>query len=143
MHKKRNKRSFLIVEVLTALSLICIVLPPCLRLYSSIHRSMDDDIISLQLPAVMDHCFFSVEDRMREQMLDGKFPSSGSGELAYMLTTSRGNTITVPYTYSIDIRKGMRSDSLIQACFADVVIEIFPNHNRYTTLAQRSLCVVI
>lgn len=142
MHKKRDKRSFLLVEVLTALFLICVVLTPCIRFYHSIHRSIEEEVINLQLPIVIDNCFFAIEDAMREQMLDGVFPSSGIGELMYTITTSQGNTMPVPYTYSIDIRKGVRGDSSIRACFADVVLEIFPNH-RHATVAQRSLCVVL
>ncbi|AHK63578.1 hypothetical protein BOKEGFJH_00701 [Chlamydia avium] len=142
MRKQQHKRSFLLVEVLTALSLICIVLTPCIRFYYGIHRSIEDEIISLQLPAVIDNCFFAIEDAMREQMLNGIFPSSGSGELTCTIATSQGKSLQVPYTYSIDIRKGMRGDSCIKACFADVLVEVFPNH-RHTMLIQRSLCVIL
>ncbi|SYX09403.1 hypothetical protein C834K_0972 [Chlamydia poikilotherma] len=116
---------------------------PCIRFYCGVRRSFEDDIVNLQLPAVIDNCFFAVEDSMREQMLNGNFPKPGSGELSCVVYTSRGNKIPIPYVYSIDIRKGVRIEAnIVKACFADVVIEIFPNQ-KYTTSVQRSLCVVI
>ncbi|WP_174222238.1 type II secretion system protein [Chlamydia poikilotherma] len=143
LHKKRSKRSFLLIEVLLSLSLVCLVLMPCIRFYCGVRRSFEDDIVNLQLPAVIDNCFFAVEDSMREQMLNGNFPKPGSGELSCVVYTSRGNKIPIPYVYSIDIRKGVRIEAnIVKACFADVVIEIFPNQ-KYTTSVQRSLCVVI
>ncbi|MEF9519627.1 type II secretion system protein [Chlamydia crocodili] len=143
LHKKRSKRNFLLIEVLLSLSLVCLVLMPCIRFYCGVRRSFEDDIVNLQLPAVIDNCFFAVEDSMREQMLNGNFPTSGSGELSCVVYTSRGNEIRVPYVYSMDIRKGVRIEAnIVKACFADVVIEIFPNQ-KYTTSVQRSVCVVI
>ncbi|BAE80842.1 conserved hypothetical protein [Chlamydia felis Fe/C-56] len=143
LRKKKSKRSFLLIEVLMSLSLVCLVLMPCLRFYCGVRRSIEEDIINLQLPAVIDNCFFAVEDSMREQMLKGNFPTSGTGELSSVVYTSQGNGIRVPYVYSIDIRKGMRVEAnIVKACFADVAIEIFPNQ-KYTTSVQRSLCVII
>ncbi|AAP05683.1 hypothetical protein [Chlamydia caviae] len=142
LRKKRVKRSFLLIEVLLSLSLVCLVLMPCIHFYSGVRRSIEDDIVNLQLPAVIDNCFFAVEDNMREQMLKGNFPTSGSGELSCVVYTSQGKGIRIPYVYSVDIRKGMRIEAnIVKACFADVVIEIFPNQ-KYTTSVQRSVCVV-
>ncbi|AEB55955.1 hypothetical protein [Chlamydia psittaci] len=143
LRKKKIKRSFLLIEVLMSLSLVCLVLMPCIRFYCGVHRSIQDDVINLQLPAVIDYCFFAVEDNMREQMLNGNFPTSGSGELSCVVYTSQGNGIRVPYVYSIEIRKGMRVETnTVKACFADVIVEIFPNQ-KYTTSVQRSVCVVV
>ncbi|WP_348663344.1 PulJ/GspJ family protein [Chlamydia vaughanii] len=141
--KKRIKRGFMLIEVLMALSLVCVVLIPCLRFYCGVHRSIEDDVVNLQLPNVIDSCFFAIEDSMREQMLNGHLPSSGSGELHTVIYSCQGKSMRVPYVYSMEIRKGMRGESyVVKACFADVIVEIFPNQ-KHTTSVQRSLCVVL
>ncbi|ANH78619.1 type II secretion system protein [Candidatus Chlamydia sanziniae] len=126
-----------------ALSLVCIVLMPCIRFYYNMHRSFEDDIFNLQLPSIIDNCFFAVEEKMHKQMEEGEFPSSGVGGTLFVAYTSRGNPYPIPYSYSIDIRKGMRvENNTVKACLADVVIELFPNQKQAVSV-QRCMCVIL
>ncbi|EPP34797.1 putative inner membrane protein [Chlamydia ibidis] len=126
-----------------ALSLVCAVLVPCIRFYCSLHRSLEDDILNLQLPPIIDTCFFAVEKNMRDQMRNGDLPCQGEGYLGSYLYTSQGNILKVSYTYTVNIRKAVRNESRqVNACFADVEIHLFAG-SRQTISIERSVCVVL
>ncbi|WP_420808675.1 type II secretion system protein [Chlamydia serpentis] len=126
-----------------ALSLVCIVLMPCVRFYYAVHRSFEEDIFNLQLPAIIDSCFLSVEEKMREQMATGTILSSGRENAIPQAYTSQGVGYHIPYGYSINIRKEVHGDSLkAKICLADVVVELFPDQKQAVSV-QRCLCVAL
>lgn len=135
--RRGKKRRFLLVEVLAALSLLSIVLLPCVRFYCGLHSRIAEDILDLQLPHVIDNCFFAIEDRIREQIAEGSSLSYvGQGELPYTISTYRGRPLVVSYRYLLSLRKPLRED----VCLVDVTVEVFPNQKHATT-ARRSLCI--
>ena len=106
----QRKRCFLLVEVLLSLSLLCTVLLPSVFFYTRLTHSFERDIFRLQLPALIDHCFFAVEDQLLRQMEVGTFSLQGEGELeGVYLYTSQGETIRVPYNYIITPRQEKRN----------------------------------
>ncbi|WP_236558922.1 type II secretion system protein [Chlamydia sp. 17-3921] len=125
-----------------AMSLVCLVLIPCIQFYSRNRKFFEENIQSLQLPSIIDNCFFSIEKQMQKQMLAGEFPSSGSGLLAStFLYTSSGKKISIPYHYEVDVRKGVRvENNIVKACLVDVAVEIFPDQ-KHAVLVQRCMCV--
>ncbi|WP_100934302.1 hypothetical protein [Candidatus Chlamydia corallus] len=141
--RRKIKRGFLLVEVLMALSLVCAVLMPCIRFYYALHRSFEEDIFNVQLPALIDHCFLSVEEKMREQMAQGTVLASGMGQTVSLGYTSQGVGYRIPYGYSVDIRQEVRGDNLkMKVCLADVVVELFPDQKQAVSV-QRCLCVTL
>lgn len=137
----KRKRSFLLMEVLLSLSLLCTVLIPSVVFYTRINRSFEGDIFRLQLPALVDHCFFAVEDTIFQQMEMGTFSLQGEGELTDVyLYTSRGEPIKVPYTYTIAIRQEKRDAEGLLLCSLDATVDIFPGQKQGATV-QRCLCL--
>lgn len=137
----RSKRSFLLVEVLLALSLVSVILIPCIYFYASIGRTLEEDLVHLQIPAAIDTCFFQVHDTIRASMPTGRLPSQGAGTLNQALYSSQGVPLPVPYAYSVHVRQRTETHSgAVQSCLVDVVIELFPNQKQSISM-QRSLCV--
>ncbi|MDY4960817.1 MAG: type II secretion system protein [Chlamydia suis] len=138
----QRKRCFLLVEVLLSLSLLCTVLLPSVFFYTRLTHSFERDIFRLQLPALIDLCFFAVEDQLLRQMEVGTFSLQGEGELeGVYLYTSQGEAIKVPYNYIITPRQEKRNaEGLLLLCSVDVTVDIFPGQKKGATV-QRCLCL--
>lgn len=138
---KREKRSFLLIEIVMALVLASAVLTATLYFYASARKTLEEHIVNLQLPAVIDACFLAIEDELKHHQ--GEFPVNGGERISPIrMYTSTGKYFSPMYSYSAELEAGKKSPSDSPVRLVTVDLEVHLNRGQ-TITEQRKLCVVV
>lgn len=120
-----------------ALTLVCLTLTPCIYFCARTRHTLEEDVLSLQLPAHIDQSFFMIQRKLQNQLRQENLVTEGSG--VWCVYNTRGRERLVPYCYSVDVRKLVEGEE-DKACLALVTLEIFPGQPCALSV-QRSLSI--
>lgn len=125
-----------------SLSLTSIVFISAIYFYASFRKTTEENIINLQLPAIIDACFIAIEDTLKQQACQGIDLTSRRAVLPNLIYGSNGRAFSPKYTYSVQVLQEMNKSvdgHRAYLLIVDMVLELGSNN---TISEQRSLCLV-
>lgn len=123
-----------------SLSLTSIVLVSAMYFYASFRKTSEENIINLQLPAIVDACFISIEDKLKKQASQGEELTGDRDVLSSFVYTSKGFVYSPVYSYSIQLLQENRVDN--HRSYLLIVYMTLALGNKHTVSEQRSLCLI-
>lgn len=137
------KRSFLIVEILMSLSLSSLVLVSAIYFYASFRKTTEEHLVALQLPAIVDACFISIEADLKQQAQQGGQFVSKEGQSPSYIYTSKGQKYLPRYSYFVQILKDANQSANCKKVYLLLLDMHLQLGKGQIITEQRRVCLVV